>query len=72
MGTAAYIVCCVLLHICAMGTAAYIVCCVLLYVCVMGTAVYIVCCVLPRIVPWVLPPILYDSCCHMFVPWMVV
>ena len=27
MGTAAYIVCCVLLHVCAMGTAAYIVCC---------------------------------------------
>ena len=49
MGTATYIVCCVLPHICAMGTAAYIVCCVLPHVCTMGTAAYIVCCVLPHV-----------------------
>ena len=49
MGTAAYIVCCVLPHVCAMGTAVYIVCCVLPHVCAMGTAAYIVCCVLPHV-----------------------
>ena len=38
MDTAAYIVCYVLPHVCAISTAAYIVCCVLPHVCAMGTA----------------------------------
>ena len=49
MGTVAFIVCCVLPHVCAISTAAYIVCCVLPHVCAMGTAanVYAMYCHMP-------------------------